>query len=63
MPDQGGSERRFEALYTALESAGWTDASPALPPPSTRQASMMLPADPTEEFTPCWQTGCRIAGF
>ena len=49
--------------YTALESAGWTDASPALPPPSARQASMLLPADPTEEFTPCWQTGCRIAGF
>jgi hypothetical protein len=44
--------------YTALVSAGWTSASPALPPPSTWTSDGSLPGDPTLLFVPCDRTGC-----
>jgi hypothetical protein len=44
--------------YTALVSAGWTDASPTPPPSSTWQDSTAVTADPTTQSVPCDQTGC-----
>ena len=41
-----------------LVSAGWTSASPVLPPPSTWTSDGSLPGDPTLLFVPCDRTGC-----
>jgi hypothetical protein len=44
--------------YTALVSAGWTNASPAPPPTSTWEVATTMPGDPTLQFVPCDRTGC-----
>jgi len=55
---QGRSYRSQVDSYTALVSAGWTSASPVLPPPATWTSDGSLPGDPTLLFVPCDRTGC-----
>jgi hypothetical protein len=55
---EGRNYRGQVDSYTALVSANWTSASPALPPPSTWTSDGSLPGDPTLLFVPCDRTGC-----
>jgi hypothetical protein len=55
---EGRSYRDQVDTYTALVGAGWTSASPVLPPPSTWTSDGSLPGDPTLVFVPCDRTGC-----